>query len=155
MKLRGEKHLIQCHCILPQYRNSKDPVFHKFTVFSVIDESDTVTPKYANCNNCGAVHKVYDICKSEIVTGADEMRSTLSIDDFKFSLPQQLYELMKEYQKELSDFEHAQFIIDNKLWNEKIVLSREEVDNHIQGKILKIVEKERFRIESYVHNLGF
>lgn len=155
MKLRGEKHLIQCHCILPQYRNSKDPVFHKFTVFSVIDESDTVTPKYANCNNCGAVHKVYDICKSEIVTGADEMRSTLSVDDFKFSLPQQLYELMKEYQKELSDFEHAQFIIDNKLWNEKIVLSREEVDNHIQGKILKIVEKERFRIESYVHNLGF
>ena len=75
---KGTKHLIQCHCLLPQYRNKPDPVFHKFPVFSVIDESDTVILKYAECNNCGAAHKVYDICKSEILTGRDEARGCLS-----------------------------------------------------------------------------
>ena len=82
----GLKHLIQCHCILPQYKNRKEPVFHKFPVFSIIDNSDTVIVKYAECNNCGAAHKVYDICKSEILTGRDEVRSQLTREDFKFSL---------------------------------------------------------------------
>ena len=81
--MKGVKHLVQCHCILPQYKNAKDPVFHKFTVFSVIDDSDTVVSKYAECNNCGAAHKVYDICKSEIVVGKDEVRSYLKISDFQ------------------------------------------------------------------------
>ena len=82
--MTGQQHLIQCHCVLPQYRGRKDPVYHKFTVFSIIDESDTVVPKFVQCNNCGVIHKVYDICKSEIITGKDEMRNTAKIDDFKF-----------------------------------------------------------------------
>ena len=149
--MRGIKHLIQCHCILPQYRKMKDPVFHKFPVFSVIDESDTVILKYAECNNCGAAHKVYDICKSEIMTGRDEVRSQLSIEDFKYSLPNDLYDLLGQYEKEMPDFEMAQFILDHQKWEEKIVLSREEMDDHVQGKVLRFLENGRFRIESYTH----
>ena len=129
----------------------KDPVFHKFPVFSVIDESDTVLLKYAECNNCGAAHKVYDICKSEIVTGKDEVRSQLSISDFKFSLPEDLFDLLIHYKKELPDFEMAQFILDHEKWGSQIVLSREEMDENTQGKILKFMEKAKFRIESYTH----
>lgn len=149
--MKGIKHLIQCHCILPQYKKRKDPVFHKFPVFSVIDESDTVILKYAECNNCGAAHKVYDICKSEIMTGRDEVRTKLSVDDFKFSLPSELFELLCQYEKELPDFELAQFIIDHKDWNRQIVLSREEMDDHTQGKIIRFLEEGKFRIESYTH----
>lgn len=147
----GLKHLIQCHCILPQYKNRKDPVFHKFPVFSVIDESDTVVTKYAECNNCGAAHKVYDICKSEIITGKDEVRSQLSIEDFKFSLPNDLYELLCHYKKELPDFEHSQYILDKKEWGTTIVLSREEMGEHTQGKVLRFINESKFRIESYTH----
>ena len=147
----GLKHLIQCHCILPQYKQRKDPVFHKFPVFSIIDESDTVIVKYAECNNCGAAHKVYDVCKSEIITGRDEVRSQLSIQDFKFSLPNDLYELLCHYKKELPDFEMTQYIMDNNLWDSTVVLSREEMDDHIQGKLLRFVSQEKFRIESYTH----
>lgn len=147
----GLKHLIQCHCILPQYKQRKDPVFHKFPVFSVIDKSDTVIVKYAECNNCGAAHKVYDVCKSEILTGRDEVRSQLTIEDFKFSLPSDLYEVLKHYEKELPDFEMSQYIVDNDLWDTTIVLSREEMDDQIQGKLLRFVSKEKFRIESYTH----
>ena len=152
--MKGVKHLVQCHCILPQYKKSKDPVFHKFVVFSVIDDSDTVLSKYAECNNCSAVHKVYDICKSEIVTGKESVRTALQKEDFKMSLPEDLFNLLGQYQKDVCDYEYSQFIIDNKLWDSSIVLTREEIDNHVQGKVLKFLESRRFRIESYTHNLG-
>ena len=153
--MKGTKHLIQCHCMLPQYKNVAKPIFHKFTVFSVLDDSDTVLIKYADCNNCGAVHKIYDICKSEIVTGRDEMKSRLSKDDFKLSLPRDLFEILGQYEKEVCDYEFSQFVIDNSIWSEKLVLSREEIDGHIQGKTLRFLEKDRFRIESYTHSLEF
>tara|TARA_Y100001938_G_C8082634_1_gene430087 strand:- start:546 stop:923 length:378 start_codon:yes stop_codon:yes gene_type:complete len=120
-------------------------------VFSIIDNSDTVIVKYAECNNCGAAHKVYDICKSEILTGRDEVRSQLTREDFKFSLSSDLYELLCHYEKELPDFEMAQYIVDNDLWDTTIVLSREEMDDQVQGKLLRFVSKEKFRIESYTH----
>ena len=62
------KHLIECHCTLPQYRNRPDIVYHKFPVFSLL-ESDSVVEKLARCNNCDAVHRVFDVCKSEIFIG--------------------------------------------------------------------------------------
>ncbi len=149
-KFRGTKHLIQCHCILPQYRNSKNPLFHQFVVFSIVNvESDTVVPKFAECNNCGAAHKVIDICKSEIITGKDEVRSQLSIEDMKYSLPSELCELLLSYDKEIPDFEHAQFILENNRWDDYIILSREELDDHIQGKLVRFISEVKFRVESY------
>lgn len=151
--MKGIKHLIQCHCILPQFRNAKEPVFHKFVVFSMIDDSDTVGVKYANCNNCGAVHKVYDICKSEIVTGKEDT-VILSKNDFKYSMSSELFELLAQYNKDLCDYEYAQYIVDNEMWDETLVLSREELDDHVQGKILRFMSNNKFRIESYTHRNG-
>ena len=152
--MKGIKHLVQCHCILPQYKNSKNPVFHKFTVFSILDESDTVLVKYAECNNCGSVHKVYDVCKSEIVPGKEDSRSVLKKEDFRFSLPDSLFELLGQYEKEICDYEFSQFIIDNEVWDSTITLTREELEDHVQGKLLRFLESEKFRIESYTHKIG-
>ena len=147
----GIKHLIQCHCMLPQYKNAPEPVFHQFMVFSILDEdSDTVEVKFASCNNCGAVHKIVDICKSEILTGRDEVPTQMSIEDFKFSLPADLYELLVTYNKEIADFEHAQFLLEHEKWNKHIILNREELDDCIQGKLVKFIASDRFRIESYI-----
>ena len=152
--MKGIKHLIQCHCILPQYKNIKNPVFHKFIVFSVVDESDTVITKHAQCNNCGSIHKVFDICKSEIVPGKEDIRSVLRKEDFKLSLPNSLYELLGQYEKELCDYEYSQFILDNKKWETTLTLSREELEDHVQGKILRFLGEEKFRVESYTHKVG-
>jgi hypothetical protein len=149
--MEGIKHLIQCHCILPQFKNRKEPYFHKFAVFSIIDDGDTVIPKYVNCNNCGILHKVYDICKSEIVTGKEDAKQEMKIKDFKLSLPSGVYEVLMEYNKEASDFENAQFIIDYEKWGTSIILSREQADDCIQGKLLKFISIDKFRIESFVH----
>lgn len=147
--MNGIKHLIECHCILPQYKNSKDPVFHKFVVFSIIDDSDTCVSKIANCNNCGASHNVYDICKSEIITGVEDSKSEMKIEDFKLSLPPSLFELLVSYKKEICDFEYSQFIIDHEKWGSKIVLTKDNVENKVQGKVLNFISSERFKVESF------
>jgi hypothetical protein len=136
---------------LPQYKHVDEPTFHQFVVFSIVDEeSDTVTPKFASCNNCGAVHKVIDICKSELITGRDEVVTQMTIEDFRMSLPGDLFELLLAYQKDVADFEHAQFLIENKKWKDHIILTREEIDDMVQGKLVKFLGPERFRVESYI-----
>ncbi len=151
--MAGTKHLIQCHCILPQFRNKKEAVFHKFVVFSAIDkESDSVLVHYANCNNCGVTHKIYDICKSELVHGSEDISSVPTINDYSLSLPKQLFETLSHYNCDIADYQHAQHIVDNKEWGKHIVLKREEVQDSTQGKMLVFVDEDKYRIESYLHN---
>lgn len=144
-----QKHLIQCHCILPQFRKLNNPVFHKFIVFSII-ENDTVVPKYVQCNNCNAVHKVYDICKSEMVPGKDELRSVTTIDEIRTFIPEDLRRLLDSYKCDLPVWEHIKFSLEEKTWGEKIILTRESLNGEITGKILTIVASDRFSLESYI-----
>ena len=75
----GLKHVVECTCILPQYKNQTPPVFHQFVVFSIINNQDELQPDYAQCNNCGVIHKVVDACKSEILSGQENLSSIISI----------------------------------------------------------------------------
>lgn len=148
--MQGYKHLIECHCVLPQYRKMENPIFHKFVVFSELDEEGNVLPKMAQCNNCGAIHKVVDICISEIAPGKDEARSVLTKNDVSRSLPKQLVELLEEYQLEIADYEYAKFIIENQKWDSLIVLSKEaEEAGGFAGKALKFVGPDRYRVDPY------
>tara|TARA_Y100000592_G_scaffold58419_1_gene91487 strand:- start:265 stop:741 length:477 start_codon:yes stop_codon:yes gene_type:complete len=143
----AEKHLIQCHCILPQYRNRPDPVFHKFTVFSIL-ENDKVEEKVVQCPNCGVLHKVVDICKSEIASGKDESKTIIQIEDIKISLPDRLAEILEAYNSELPTWEHAQFVIDEKRWGDKVRLSFEENEEDSSAKFLLFNGRDQYRIVS-------
>ena len=147
--MHGTKHIIECHCVLPQYREKSEIVYHKFVVFSVIDKSDTVIPGFAQCNNCATIHKVYDICKSEIVAGKDESAAVEKINDVAISLPIGLVELFQNYDLEISDYQYARFILENKIWDSIVVLSTESTDDDKTGKILRIVNENKFRVESF------
>ena len=109
--MQGLKHLVQCHCILPQYRKMKDPVFHKFVVFSTIDNNDNVEPKNVQCNNCGVIHKVFDICKSEILHSKEDLKTLISKKDIQMMLPNKLSEILDSYDVDLPTWEQAHFII--------------------------------------------
>ena len=61
------KHLIECHCSLIIYKKRKDTVYHKFPVYSKLDKDNNIIEKIVQCNNCGVVHKITDLCKSEIL----------------------------------------------------------------------------------------
>ena len=68
------KHLIECQCTLKIFENKTKPLYHKFVVFSLL-EDENIEEKYVTCNNCDIVHRVYDICKSEIKWGKEGYKS--------------------------------------------------------------------------------
>ena len=144
--LQGVKHLIQCHCILPQFRRLPEPVFHQFAVFSVL-ENEKVRPKLAQCGNCGVLHKVVDICVSEVASGKDELSTLIGIEDISLSLPDKVCEILHRHECDLPTWEHAQFIFEEEVWNEKIKLTSDTTpDDNVIAKFLLIKSSEKFTI---------
>ena len=151
--MQGMKHIIECHCVLPQNRNESVPVYHKFIVFSEIDDSDTVVPKFVQCNNCGIVHKVIDICRSEIAAGKEELKTINTIKDIRMSIPDDVADLLDSYSCDLATWEHVEFIYRYQKWDEQIILARDTIDDEIQGKRATFKEKDGkvlVRLESFI-----
>jgi hypothetical protein len=145
----GTKHLISCHCVLPQFRKMKNPIFHKFTVFSIL-ENDKVISKIAKCNNCGVLHRIVDICKSEFIHGhEDSNNSIIMIDDLKILLPDKLVKILDSYSVDLATWENAQFLLEQKKWNSFLVLTQEELNDNIEGKLLRIIGENLYKIETF------
>ena len=143
----GFKHLIQCHCILPQYRRMDSPIFHKFVVFSQVDENDDVIQKIVKCNNCSMAHKIVDFCKSEIVMGGEDI-NTISINDIKISLPSNISLILENHKCDIATWEQVKDIIDNNLWGSMVNLSSQKIQGvtHVKSLILKSFDE--FKIES-------
>ena len=146
MALDGMRHLVECHCILPQFRNTSPTVYHKFIVFSV-SEDDVVQPKLAQCNNCGIIHKVVDFCKSEIVHGLEDSSSLRTIDDIKVSMPQNLVEFLVPQSLDISLWELIEFVLDNKQEKE-IPLTKDDKTDLTQIKMLHIKNDGSFKVKT-------
>lgn len=147
--MRGVKHLIECNCILPQFARQNDPPFHQFTVFSVIDDSDNVVPKFAQCPNCSSIHRVVDVCKSEIVPRREHASSVVTIDDIKVSVPKDLCDILQKYNVDVATWEQAQFILENQQFGEYILLGSEMIEGVRQGKRLRFLGQSLYKIESF------
>ena len=148
--MNGIKHLIECHCVLPQYRNRDNPIYHKFIVFSIIDDSDTVVPKYSQCNNCDVVHKVIDLCKSEVLAGRDELVSVISIDDLRLMIPEDIVRVLDAYTCDLATWENVLFILQNKKWGLSVIVSREELEKETHGKRIVFNGPGSTQIEAFI-----
>lgn len=147
--MKGQLHLIKCRCVLPQFKNKKDPINHQFVVFSIIDNNDNVKVKFSQCNNCGIIHKIIDICKSEIIPSKENLNSILSIDDIKTSLPSNLVDILERNQLDLPYWEQAKFIFENKKWGEFVLLAQEEEQSIKQGKYVRIMSETFFKVETF------
>lgn len=147
--MRGQKHLIKCRCVLPQFKGRIDAPAHQFVVFSEIDDNDIVKVKYSQCNNCGLVHRVIDICKSEVITGKESMTSIVTIDDVKNSLPKNLADILERNNSDLSTWEAAQFVLENKHWGDIVILAQEEESGTRQGKYVRLMSETFFKVETF------
>lgn len=117
-------------------------------VFSII-EGDVVRPKFAQCNNCGIIHRVTDVCRSEIKQGREDMRSIVTIDDIKPSLPPRLVDLLQVADVDLPTWEAAQHAYEQKQWGTFVVLST-DVDGGVRhGKYLQILGDNMFKVDSF------
>lgn len=148
----GQKHLIKCRCVLPQYKHAVNPVPHHFTVFSIINDDNTVKPKFAQCTNCGVVHKVTEISRSEIVAGREDMKSMLTISDIRSSLPEQLAVVLENNQADLPTWEAVQFVYENQQWGNFVVLTSDTEGDVKQGKYIRLLGEKLFKIETYTRS---
>ena len=144
----GYKHIIECHCILPQFRSRKNAPWHKFIVFSIIDDGDTVIPKHARCNNCGVVHNVFDIGKSEILSG-QETGAVMNIEDVNVMIPESLSRMLETYGCDVATWENVLFVLQNNKFPSSIILDRKEENGIISGKALDMNGYGKYSIRPY------
>jgi hypothetical protein len=140
--------MVECHCVLAQFRTMKNPPWHKFVVFSIIDDADTVIPKHARCNNCGVIHNVFDIGKSEILSG-QETGAVMEKEDIQLMLPESLKNILVSYDCDTATWENVLFVLQNANFPCNIVLDKKEEDGIISGKMLEIVKHGNYNIKPY------
>jgi hypothetical protein len=145
--LSGFKHLVQCHCILPQYRKLDNPIFHKFVVFSSVDEDEDVIPKIVKCNNCEVAHKIIDFCKSEVLIDGEDV-NTMSILDIRKSISENVCLILDDNNCDIATWEQVKDIIENKLWGSVVVLSSKRLSGVTNIKTLVINDKDDLKIET-------
>lgn len=146
--MEGIKHLVQCHCVLPTLRKSPSPVYHSFVVFSVLDDGGNVVPKDATCNNCGVVHRIVDICKSEI--SSKETSSTIITElDISLMIPSQLSDILKNYQCDIATWEFVHFAYTEQKWGTRVILKREVENGNVKGKAMLLEGPSKFKIETF------
>ena len=144
----GNKHLVECHCVLPIYKDNKPIIYHKFAVYSKLDENGRVIPKYANCNNCGILHSVYELCKSNIKVGKEDIASVTTIDEIALSFPGKLNKILEKYTCTINIYEEIDHVLEDKIFPTEIILSREIIEDEHHVKIIEISGNERFKIKS-------
>jgi len=148
--VRGVKHLVQCHCVLPQFRNTNPTIFHKFVVFSVIDDKDQIAEKVSKCPNCDALHRVTEIGKSEIVHGRDGSSAAMDVEDIKSQLPTGLVTILDRHKVDDATYEQALFYVNTYNTDEPIVLAKERLEESTSVKALWMRPDRSFRIETIV-----
>jgi hypothetical protein len=136
------RHLVECHCTLKIFQNRSKPVYHKFPVFSLLNEDGNIDTKYVACNNCGAIHEVSDVCKSEIKWGSESLQGLVtSKEDILFNLKTNkkdiAIEILEKYDCDVSVWEVVEHCIENKI-DYTIVLSRQEMQDNIVFNCLNI-----------------
>ena len=149
--MAGQRHLVECHCILPLYKNKQPAVYHKFAVYSLLNEkTGKVEEKYVTCNNCGVIHFVKEFCKSEIRAGKENLGSIRSIQEVSLRLPPKITEILKSYNSTIDIYEEVEDVLDNSAFPRQIVIRREIIDEKYHLKILNLLSKDRFKIISEI-----
>lgn len=134
--------------MLPQFKHTPEPPVHQFIVFSIIDD-DVVKPKFAQCTNCGVVHRVHELGKSDILPGREAMGSIITINDIRTSLPDTLVAVLENNKADLPTWEAVQFVYDNKQWGNFVVLTSDTEGDVKQGKYVRLLGEKMFKVESY------
>jgi phage regulator Rha-like protein len=100
------------------------------------------------------IHKVFDITLSEIV-GKENSTALISIDDLKASLPQNLVVVLEKNNADLPTWEAVQFVYENKKWGEFVVIASEADEDARQGKYVRILGENLFKVESFRREEAF
>jgi hypothetical protein len=86
------------------------------------------------------------------MTGKENMSSIVTVDDIKAGMPANLIDILDRNDVDISSWEQAQFILENKLWGDFVILAAEEESGVKQGKYVRFMSETFFKVESYVRD---
>jgi hypothetical protein len=116
-----------------------------------------IKPSYAQCNNCGMIHKIIDIGVSAVIK-KEESSLVPSIEDIKFSIPSHLRTALEKYDVPIHVWQEVKFIVDNELWGRFVILSKEKDSQEstvFAGKYLIIISEALMKIETFEQDEGY
>lgn len=142
------KHLVECKCVLPQFKQVEPPKWHHFVVFSEIDETGSVIPSFAQCNNCGVVHRITEVGTSSILK-RDDLTSLPNLDEIKSGLPEKLISVLEKYDVELPTYQEVAFIFEHKMWGRMVILTKENLEGLMVGKYLMIIGETLWKVSGF------
>jgi len=143
------KHLVECHCTLALYKGLEKTLYHQFPVYSKIDENDKVIEKTVQCNNCGVIHKVIDVCKTEILGGKDENVALVDIDDIAMQLDDKIVNFLVKNECDITTWEHVLDIVEEARWGEHVVIRRQVIDGELHVKTITVISESKLKIENH------
>lgn len=127
-------------------RGKSPPVFHSFVAFSIENDERQILEKFSQCNNCGIIHRVYDICKSELIR-REQHPMIQTFSDISLSIPSELSSILSTYKCDIATWEHVQFIYANERWGDFTIVAREYDNGVTNGKRLIVDGPSKFKIE--------
>lgn len=142
------KHLVECNCILKQFEDYNPPIFHKFIVFSVINDDGSIKPSFAKCNNCAGIHRVTEVNKSEKLK-RESAPTIPTIEEIKTNLPEKFVNILSTFNLELPTWQEIRFVYDHEKWGRAIILQKEEENGERFGKYLLLAGKTLWSIDSF------
>lgn len=145
------KHLVECNCVLPQFKKIVPPVFHKFIVFSVIkNETGEVEPSFVKCPNCKAIHHVTEIHRTTKLQKED-MTSLPTEEEIRASLPEFVSRHLETHKCDLATHQEVKHVLENHLWGTPIILTKERVNpTTFSGKYMIILGENLFKIDTFI-----
>ena len=61
---------------------------------------------------------------------------------------------LDSYSCELPNWQHVKFIYTTQQWDSHVILVKEEIDQVTQGKILRILGHNKFKIETFIDDFS-
>ena len=143
-----QRHAIKCRCVLKQ-QDKREPEQFTFLTCSLINDG-AVVPSYVECPNCGIMHKIHDVCRSEIQNRAELTGAVQTIDEIRASLPDKVSSLMSSYELDISSWQQAQLIVEHKLWGEHVLLKTELLPDDVKlVKLMRILGPTLVKVETH------
>jgi len=125
-----------------------NPPFHKFVVFSELNETGDVEPSFVQCTNCEIIHKVKEVGVSEILK-KEHLSSIMTIPEIKGNLPEQLIQSLLTYELDLHQWQEIKWIMDNEAWGRAVILVKEVTDGTTTGKYIQIIGTTLWKFSNF------
>lgn len=156
----GVRHFVECVCQpawvrqLDDTDERKNKLYHRFPVFSVIDDNGDCVEKYVKCDNCDLVHKITEVGISEPQKGGvTESYSAVSKEDVSMGIGSTLRDALERHKCDLATYEHVAWLIETQQWGSSVIIAKNQQKNKIEGKRMIILADNLAKIVAFLEDI--